>query len=758
MTTQRPVLTAGSLFGPYRLDRLIGRGGMGEVFEAYDTVKDRTVAIKVLPEKLNHDPVFRERFRRESHAAARLKEPHIIPIHDYGEIEGRLYIDMRLVDGANLRSVLKAEAPLAPDRAVAVIRQVAAALDAAHADDLVHRDIKPDNILLTTDGFVYLVDFGIAQSSTSESLTSDGSAVGSFHYMAPERFTSRLVTPAADVYALACVLYECLTGARPYPATTDGEVMRAHLVEPPPRPSMARHEVPQAFDAVIARGLAKNLNDRYPTAGELAAAAESALTDGDVDPAARGPREVLPDNEIPTQADTGQLWTPTQVTLPSRPVVTGQSEVGDVPGETRELAKGEWRAETGPPASTQQSAAAGEVVETSQSLPAAQRLVADEPATDSQSPTVDATDRPPAADPGSARVPTPSRTHRRILQLVALTTIVILCATIAFTTWALTDTTAGTAVANSSAPRGPDIELLSIVGASGYKRFNCAHRDPDATTVAVVFCDPNPAASDPAARFLRFRTLDHLRAYYRGLFFDVFRSTNCPGDPPGQDGPSVVDGKEVGRKACFASRADDPAVPKPGLVLTNESALAVGIFLWATPDEQRLRDYIAFRNAFQFKSVDAAQDPDHFTPADRAVLDRLQGDFGPNNCRHVDPPVGPANALLGCGTRVGFPSASFVGIPDRQQAKILYQANLGQFAGHACGGAQAPDDVWRKDSGPVGRFFCHLDNSTGPATCLMAVHDEFLLAAHFCTLRADDPDPGPKTEADLLAWFRKYFG
>ncbi|MGW4845199.1 protein kinase domain-containing protein [Nocardia brasiliensis] len=278
MTTERPPRTVGTRFGPYRLDRLIGRGGIGEVFEAYDTVKDRTVAVKVLAEKLNQDPVFRERFRRESHAAARLTEPHVIPIHDYGEIDGQLYIDMRLVDGENLRAVLKREAPLAPERAVAVIRQIAAALDAAHADDLVHRDIKPDNILLTTDGFAYLVDFGIAQSSTSESLTADGSAIGSFHYMAPERFTSRLVTPAVDSYALACVLYECLTGARPFPAETDGEIMRAHLFEPPPRPSMIRREVPAAFDEVIARGLAKNPNARYTSAGDLAAAAHRALT------------------------------------------------------------------------------------------------------------------------------------------------------------------------------------------------------------------------------------------------------------------------------------------------------------------------------------------------------------------------------------------------------------------------------------------------------------------------------------------------
>ncbi|MFE3958038.1 serine/threonine-protein kinase [Nocardia sp. NPDC059091] len=172
---------------------------MGEVYQAYDTVKDRTVAIKVLPERLAEDTVYRQRFQRESHAAARLREAHVVPIHDYGEIDGRLYNDMRLVDGDSLRSLLHRHGPGAPEDAVAVVEQVAAALDAAHRDGLLHRDVKPDNILVTHEGFVYLVDFGIAQSATDESLTQDGGAVGSFRYMAPERFSSRDLGPGTDV-------------------------------------------------------------------------------------------------------------------------------------------------------------------------------------------------------------------------------------------------------------------------------------------------------------------------------------------------------------------------------------------------------------------------------------------------------------------------------------------------------------------------------------------------------------------------------
>ncbi|MGX1777687.1 serine/threonine-protein kinase [Nocardia brasiliensis] len=712
MTTERPPRTVGTRFGPYRLDRLIGRGGMGEVFEAYDTVKDRTVAVKVLAEKLNQDPVFRERFRRESHAAARLTEPHVIPIHDYGEIDGQLYIDMRLVDGENLRAVLRREAPLAPERAVAVIRQIAAALDAAHADDLVHRDIKPDNILLTTDGFAYLVDFGIAQSSTSESLTADGSAIGSFHYMAPERFTSRLVTPAVDSYALACVLYECLTGARPFPAETDGEIMRAHLFEPPPRPSMIRREVPAAFDEVIARGLAKNLNARYTWAGDLAAAAHRALTGAETVAAAPG--------QAATELEAG-AWVATEAA--AVPAITG-SATGQVTADRSAGAQ----------------ALAGQRVSGQEDE---LQNVAEESA-------------------GSALVSGGSRgcSGGRVLRGVVAALAVILCATVALTTWlVMGNRVSGVPAADSSAVRGPDIDLLAVVGPSGYKRANCVHQDPDATTVAIVYCAANPAASDPAGRFLRFKTVEQLRAYYRGLFFDVFHSTNCPGDPSGPDGPSVVDGKEVGRKACFTSLVDDPAVPKPGLVLTNEAALALAVFIWAGPGEQPLRDYVGLRNGFQFKGAEAAVDPDYFTAADRAVLDHLDGDFGPRNCRHLDPPAGPVHAMLGCGTRLGFPSAGFFGFPDRRAANLLYQANLGQFRGHACAAA-GQDDLWRKDSAPVGRFFCYADADTGfgTGTCIFALHDEFLVAAHFCTLRADDPDTGPKTEAELLAWFRKHIG
>jgi serine/threonine-protein kinase len=148
----------GTDFGQYHLRRLLGKGGMGEVYEAEDTRKDRTVALKVLPATMSNDPVFRKRLQREAHSAGRLQEPHVVPIHDYGEIDGQLYVDMRYIDGTDLRKVLTRYGPLTPARAVAIVRQIASALDAAHESGLVHRDVKPENILITRDDFAYLVD------------------------------------------------------------------------------------------------------------------------------------------------------------------------------------------------------------------------------------------------------------------------------------------------------------------------------------------------------------------------------------------------------------------------------------------------------------------------------------------------------------------------------------------------------------------------------------------------------------------------
>lgn len=273
----------GSRFGPYHLRRLLGRGGMGEVYEAEDTVKERLVALKLLSPALCQDPVFRERLHREARTAGRLQEPHVVPVHDYGEIDGQLYLDMRLIEGVDLSALLKQCGALTPPRAVAIVRQAASALDAAHAAGVIHRDIKPENILISRDDFAYLVDFGIARAATDEKLTQVGGAVGTWKYSAPERFTDAEVTHSVDVYALACVLHECLTGSPPYRADSAGMLITAHLMERIPQPSQSSPGIPRAFDAVIARGMAKDPKDRYGSAGDLALAANDALSALDQD-------------------------------------------------------------------------------------------------------------------------------------------------------------------------------------------------------------------------------------------------------------------------------------------------------------------------------------------------------------------------------------------------------------------------------------------------------------------------------------------
>jgi serine/threonine-protein kinase len=267
----------GGKFGRYEIRRLLGQGGMGEVYEAYDTNKGRTVALKLLTDRYAGDETYRARFLRESHAAAVLQEPHVIPIHDWGEINGTLYIDMRLVRGQTLHDMLE-KGPLEQERASDIIRQIAAALDAAHAEELIHRDVKPQNIIVTPDDFAYLVDFGIAEARGETHLTMAGYQVGTFDYMAPERFGDDEVTASVDIYSLACVLYEALTGSKPFPVHSAQQVIGAHISSPPPRPSVVNPRIPAAFDEVIARGMSKHPDDRYGSASALGRAARRALS------------------------------------------------------------------------------------------------------------------------------------------------------------------------------------------------------------------------------------------------------------------------------------------------------------------------------------------------------------------------------------------------------------------------------------------------------------------------------------------------
>ena len=269
----------GDELGGYRIERLIGRGGMSAVYLAEQIRLKRKVALKVLSPELAQDERFRERFIRESELAASLDHPNVLPIHEAGEQDGRLYIAMRYVDGMDLKTLLDREGPLDPDRVVTIIGQVASALDAAHAEGLVHRDVKPGNILLTrTTGsippeHVYLADFGLTKRAASDSgLTGTGVFAGTLNYAAPEQFEGGPLDARTDVYSLGCVLFECLTGDLPFRKEQDAALMHAHLHASAPRATTLRPDLPSAADDVVAKALAKRPSDRYQAAGALAVA------------------------------------------------------------------------------------------------------------------------------------------------------------------------------------------------------------------------------------------------------------------------------------------------------------------------------------------------------------------------------------------------------------------------------------------------------------------------------------------------------
>jgi ABC-type transport system substrate-binding protein/tRNA A-37 threonylcarbamoyl transferase component Bud32 len=270
----------GTVLGGFRVESLIGEGATGSVYLAEDTVGARRVALKVLSPELARDERFRQRFLRESQLAASLDHPHVVPTLASGQVEGLLYLAMAYVEGSDLRELLKHDGRLEPERTLNLLEQVAEALDAAHAAGLVHRDVKPGNILLGRDGDneqAFVCDFGLARHVSSvSSLTGDRGFVGTIDYVPPEQIEGGEIDGRADVYSLGCVLYECLAGERPFERESELSVVFAHLNEPSPRLSDVRPELPEAFDEVFATALAKSPDDRYSTCGELLEAARAA--------------------------------------------------------------------------------------------------------------------------------------------------------------------------------------------------------------------------------------------------------------------------------------------------------------------------------------------------------------------------------------------------------------------------------------------------------------------------------------------------
>jgi DNA-binding beta-propeller fold protein YncE len=269
-------LQPGDVFAGHRIEGLAGRGGMGVVYRATELTLERIVALKLIAPALAGDPDFRARFLRESRAAASIEHPNVLPIYYAGELEDELYIVMRYVDGQDLRTLVRASGSLPPQRAAGIVSQVAAALDAAHERGLVHRDVKPANVLLAADDHAYLTDFGLAKridSTAAAALSRPGGWVGTLGYVAPEQIRGERVDARTDVYALGCILVHALTGKPPYTRESEEATLWAHLHAPPPDETDG---VPASFAGIVGRALAKDMTERYPSAGDLGRAALAA--------------------------------------------------------------------------------------------------------------------------------------------------------------------------------------------------------------------------------------------------------------------------------------------------------------------------------------------------------------------------------------------------------------------------------------------------------------------------------------------------
>jgi serine/threonine-protein kinase len=268
----------GTVIAGYRIEERIGRGGMGVVYRAEHLNLRRRAAIKIIAPDLAESEGFRERFTREARIAAALQHPNIVTVYDAGELDGLLYLAMQYIQGSDLSAVLRTEHRLRPYRAVDVCRQVASALDAAHAMGLIHRDVKPANVLIE-GRTAFLTDFGLTKRLDGEhtQLTRAGDVVGTIHYVAPEQIEGAPVSARTDVYSLGCLLYHCLTGQVPFSRDSDVAVIYAHLSEDPPQITKLRPELPEGLDGVIAKALDKSPDRRFPSCGDLISAARAVI-------------------------------------------------------------------------------------------------------------------------------------------------------------------------------------------------------------------------------------------------------------------------------------------------------------------------------------------------------------------------------------------------------------------------------------------------------------------------------------------------
>src|SRR4051812_14697310 len=290
-------LSDGDEFAGYRVERRLGRGGMGILYLALEPGLERRVALKLIAPEAAADEVFAKRFAEESRIAASIEHPNVVPIYAAGEEDGVPFIAMRYVAGADLAKRLIREGRLEPAAAVELIAQIGNGLDAIHAAGLIHRDVKPANVLLAGDAgteHAYITDFGVARNVATESgLTQTGRFVGTLDYVAPEQVSGDPIDARADVYALGCLLFKLLTGEVPFPREGEAARLYAHLHDPPPVPSLYVPEVSMALDDVVVRAMSKQPDDRSPSAGDLGRAAQAAQ---------RGERTTVPEHTVATGA------------------------------------------------------------------------------------------------------------------------------------------------------------------------------------------------------------------------------------------------------------------------------------------------------------------------------------------------------------------------------------------------------------------------------------------------------------------------
>jgi len=558
---------SGSRVGRYLVKRLLGRGPTGEVYEAVDTQKDRPAALKLLAPAMGRDPAFREWLQREALTVGRVPEPHVVPVRDYGELDGEVFIDMPLVRGTDLSALLKRTGVLPPSRAVNLVWQAASALDAAHAAGVIHRGVKPRNILLTDDDFVYLVDFGLAGAPGASKADADN-AGARWKYSAPELFSGGEFDGGVDVYSLACVLYQCLTGSPPYRADSVKMLANAHQTKPIPRPSHAGSSIPPGFDAVIAKGMAKDPRERYGSAAELATAAYQALS--------------APDQHRTVHLyEAGQQATPPLVEYPepsAAPVVPQPTAAGSPPSAP--VTPTPPTAQEPPPPSAPQPAA--QPVEPPAAPPRSEPAVAAVgPAAKPAVPRISTTDDDWFSSPRPVPFYRDPGKRKQLVGLAAALAVVV-----GLLTWmthrsdsgelaADADASGSAAAATESATSMSAAEaqarLLKLLP-SGYPQDTCTSTTPLGGAIAEVTCGRNiDVDGPPSATYSLFPDAGALRLSFDNTV-QATTVVNCPGriQSPGAWHRTATPDKTSGMLLCGMRQGS------PALAWTNDADLVMG--------------------------------------------------------------------------------------------------------------------------------------------------------------------------------------